>query len=135
MDMKLLVICLFVLIAGSAFAARKVSGPTTTWPEDADGKVFRLLQQQGFDFTKSYLVDFNVDFDKWPPSEEAIKALKEKYSEIKVNPPEGGDNGHFRFQINHQLSYEWVLEVQRTVSEMMRPFGGRCESWGVMGKK
>ena len=33
-----------------------------TWPSDADGDVLRRLEQSGFHFSKSTLIDFNVDF-------------------------------------------------------------------------
>jgi len=41
---------------------------TDDWPDDADGGVFRNLAANAFDFSKQYSVDYNVDFDSWPPS-------------------------------------------------------------------
>lgn len=39
------------------------------WPNDADGGVFRSLQDDGFDFEKECSIDFNIDFDHWPLDE------------------------------------------------------------------
>ncbi len=56
----------FTLIASAIPYGRSIAGSPMTWPQDADGDVFRQLQKSGFDFTKLYVVDFNVDFAKWP---------------------------------------------------------------------
>jgi len=45
------------------------------WPNDADDDVFRRLQENGFDFGNEYTIDFNIDFDRWSPKAETIKAL------------------------------------------------------------
>ena len=38
-----------------------------SWPETADGDVFRRLQSSQFDFSSLREIDFNVDFEHWPP--------------------------------------------------------------------
>lgn len=58
------------------------------WPNDADGDVFRRLESHGFDFTKEYDVDFNVDFDDWPPPAESVNLLKSKYNNVEIVEPE-----------------------------------------------
>src|SRR5262245_12325024 len=102
------------------------------WPDDADGDVLRGLEDDGFDFSRSHVIDFNVDFDSWPPMPQAIAVLKRRYPSAAVCQPDGNDNGYMQFQIEAVLSYDLVMKVQRDVSELMADFGGRCESWGVM---
>jgi len=46
------------------------------WPNDADGDVFRRMQKSEFDFDKAIDIDFNVDFDSWPPSDELVCMLR-----------------------------------------------------------
>jgi Regulator of ribonuclease activity B len=105
---------------------------TPDWPDDADGGVFRRLVEHGFDFAKPYSVDYNVDFDSWPPQKVAIELLDSLYGPVTIyNPDEHGD-GYVQFKINALVTYEGVTSVQRNVSTLMEPYGGICESWGVM---
>ena len=105
---------------------------TADWPGDADGGVFRKLAAAGFDFSKSWSVDYNVDFESWPPPEAALDLLRTMYGELGIYPPERGDSGYVQFQVVGPVIYEGVTSVQRRTSAAMQPFGGVCESWGVM---
>ena len=103
-----------------------------TWPNDADGDVLRRMEQDGFDFSKPHVIDFNVDFDEWPPDSKAITAVKNRYASTRVREPKDGYAGYLQFQVHDRVSYELVMQVQRQVSALVAPFKGRCESWGVM---
>ncbi len=103
-----------------------------TWPNDADGDVFRRLERDGFDFSKPHTVDYYVDFDAWPPHRSAIEILRATYGNIEVVVSEENGDGYVLFKIVGLVTYEDVLSVQRSVSLAMRPYGGVCESWGVM---
>ena len=105
---------------------------TADWPNDADGGVFHKLATAGFDFSKCWPVDYNVDFESWPPSGAAVELLRSMYGKLGVYPPEHGDVGYVQFQVVGLVTYEGVTSVQRRTSAVMQPFGGVCESWGVM---
>lgn len=118
--------------------AREVMDGTRTheesksWPDDADGDVFRRLESCGFNFAKEYPVDYNVDFDSWPPHPDAVKLLQERYGPIDLFAPEDDSKGIVLFRVTGLVSYERVASVQRIVTAAMRPYGGVCESWGVL---
>ena len=101
------------------------------WPNDADGGVFRRLVEHGFDFSKSHTVDYNVDFDVWPPPSEAIAALRSIYGAVELYGPDELGQGYAQFQIHGPVTYETVTSVQRRTSSAVASFGGICESWGV----
>src|SRR5262249_37814588 len=103
-----------------------------TWPNDADGDVLRRMEDDGFDFSRSHLIDFNVDFDDWPPDPKAIAVVKSHYPGVIVHEPDDGYAGYLQFQVHDRVSYELVMRIQRQVSALVAPFNGRCESWGVM---
>lgn len=103
-----------------------------TWPNDADGDVFRKLHSKGFDFSKVYTIDFNVDFDSWPPSAEAIAALKGAFPDAKIYEEEDGEDGYILFKLEAPLTYELVTSTQVKASELVNRYGGRCESWGIL---
>jgi hypothetical protein len=102
------------------------------WPNDADGDVFRRLVEHRFDFSKSYYVDFNVDFAAWPPAEAAIAWLESAFGFLSLHPPIDDFGGYAQFQVHGPVNYNTVTLIQRKVTIAMEPFGGICESWGVM---
>jgi hypothetical protein len=101
------------------------------WPEDADGGVFRRLASDGFDFSRDWTVDYNVDFESWPPADAALDVLRSEYGQLALFPPDGDGEGYVQFQVVGPVTYERVTSMQRRVSSEMLPFGGVCESWGV----
>jgi Regulator of ribonuclease activity B len=103
------------------------------WPHDADGDVFRRLASDDFDFLASHSIDFNVDFDSWPPSPVFVTTLKTQYPKLQVFEPSDGYRGYIQFVVDAKLTYELVMFVQSAVSSLAAPYGGICESWGVMG--
>jgi len=105
--------------------------PEVQWPNDADGDVLRRMKARGFDFAQPCLIDFNVDFDNWPPPAVAMKWLEHQFPSSKAYPSTDG-GGYVQFQIYGNLTYELVVTTQRVVSEELAGFGGVCESWGVL---
>ena len=103
-----------------------------SWPSDADGDVFRRLEAHGFDFSESHSVDYNVDFEHWPPDSNALDALRDQYGSVKVYEPDGDFNGYVQFNVWGPVTYEAVTSVQRRATLAMQPYGGVCESWGVL---
>jgi len=104
----------------------------TNWPNDVDGDVFRRLKKSGFDFNRVVDIDFNVDFSAWPPSPAFIGKLRAQFPRMRVFPPDGHADGYVQFVVKERLTYALVMSVQHSVSNMAVPYGGVCESWGVM---
>lgn len=92
----------------------------------------RRLESDGFPFELTHKIDFNVDFAQWPPAPQIIEQLKTLYPTLQVNPPEDDRPGDLSFSVKEKLSYELVVFIQKAVTEMASPYGGRCESWGVL---
>ena len=89
------------------------------WPNDPDGDVFRILQSQGFDFSKTYVIDFNVDFDNWAPSAEALAMLKSLVGEVTLFEPDQYGPGFAQFRFQGLVTYEKVIEIQRQITDAM----------------
>ena len=102
------------------------------WPEDADGGVLRRLAEHGFDFSKPWSVDFDVDFEQWPPSTNAVELLRSMYGKVTIYPPDEHGAGYAEFQVVGRVSYESVTSIQRRTTAAMQPFGGKCECWGIL---
>ena len=105
---------------------------SSNWPDDADGGVFQRLHAHGFDFRKPYPVDYMVDFEAWPPAQAAIDSLESMFGSITIYQPDEHGDGYIKFQVTSLVTYEGVTSIQRNVSAAMQPYGGVCESWGVL---
>jgi hypothetical protein len=104
----------------------------TTWPNDPDGDVLRRMDQRGFDFSKEYTIDFNIDFNDWPPPAEAIKAIERVFPGAHIyEDTESGDR-FVLFKLKARLSYDLVVGTQTRATALAQAYGGRCESWGVL---
>jgi hypothetical protein len=104
----------------------------TSWPNDADGDVFRRLASKDFDFAKPRSIDFTVDFENWPPSPEAIAALREQFPDARVIEAPGKKTGYVLFKIEAELGYKLVKDVQARATRIVAPYNGWCDSWGVL---
>ena len=98
------------------------------WPQDADGDVMRRLSAAGFDFDKPTFVDFNVDFEDWPPDELALAAISNAFPDCTITEKDD----YVLVQITSIVSYEVVTSVQERLSALTANYGGRCDSWGLM---
>ena len=103
----------------------------TDWPDDADGDALRRIRNDGVDLSVEHLVDFQIDFDSWPPDEAALDLLRERYSVVEVCPPEEGDDGYVEVSLEMILGYDEVVGMQQTLSSLLAPYGGRCDAWGM----
>jgi hypothetical protein len=105
-----------------------------SWPEDADGDVLRKLEEAGFDFSTPCQIEFDIDFHDWPPGDAALAALAREYPEAHVElfePDEDGP-GYVVLQVQAALTYELVTDVQARVTQLLSPYNGFCEAWGVL---
>jgi hypothetical protein len=98
------------------------------WPQDADGDVMRRLSAAGFAFDKPTSIDFNVDFEAWPPNELALAVISNAFPDATIT--QEGD--YVLVQITSIVSYEGVTSVQERLSALTANYGGRCDSWGLM---
>ena len=101
------------------------------WPRDADGDVFRSLEQDGCDFSKDYDIDFFVDFAEWPPDSQAIAILKDEFGAVSQEDTEEKQTPCVQCKIHGKLTYDFVTGMQAKITERMTPYGGLCADWGV----
>lgn len=104
----------------------------TNWPDTADGDVLRRLEARGFDFDKPCWIDFNIDFKTPKPSTGTVDVVTAAYPDARIQSEQDGERSYLLVKVFGRLSYEFVIQLQDELSKLMRPFGGICESWGVL---
>ncbi len=102
------------------------------WPDTADGDVFRRLKEHKFDFKANYDIDFDIDFNEWPPQKEAIELIDSKYPNLQVFKPDEECEGYLSIRINTKLDYDFVIQMQNELTRLMQPYKGWCNAWGVL---
>ena len=90
------------------------------------------MLDSGLDFSEPHSVDFNVDFDQWPPSPAATSLLKSKFDVVEIYEQEDDFGGYILFTLNEIITYDLVMNIQSDVTKLMSEYGGVCESWGVL---
>lgn len=100
--------------------------------DDADGDVLTSLHESGFDFSQPVPIEFNVNFDSWPPDPEAISKIRKFAGNIEIVDPEHEYSGYLVFEMYQALSYQFVVSTQKTVTGLVASYCGFCESWGVL---
>ena len=110
-----------------------------SWPNNADGDVFRSLESNNFDFQKEYVIDVNIDFDHWPLTNLELEFLSGLFESFEVVEPEtteedlgnGKGVGFVQVQVKSKLSYDFIVNYQELLSGKTKSIGGFCNSWGV----
>jgi len=110
-----------------------------SWPDDANGNVFRSLEKHEFDFDKEHVVDINLDFDHWPLTDDELSYVKSLYPNVQVIEPDEGEDigngvdvGFLQFQVTTKLTYEYITRTQQEITEKLSKIGGWSNSWGVL---
>ena len=102
------------------------------WPNDVDGDVFRRLEENGLDFGKKHVIDFTVEFENWPPSGAAVQVLQRYHPSTELISDDEMQGGYALLKINGFVNYELVTRTEQELTDLMMPFGGRCDGWGVL---
>jgi hypothetical protein len=102
-------------------------------PSDADGDAMRSAIADGADLTRPMVIDFQIDCPDLP-SAEAI-ASKIPRDEFAVSIDRDGEDGAVTCECSKQmlLQYSELVRIQRQLTDIASPFGGRCEAWGTFG--
>ncbi len=108
-----------------------------TWPADIDGDVLRILEEQGFDFNESYVIEFIIEFNNWPlnktQQDEVLALLPgasfEESDEESI--AQGDAPGYVSFKLNNLVTYDFVTEEYKRLTHLFSHMGGYCDSWSV----
>ena len=77
-------------------------------------------------------LDFNVEFESWPPPAEAMNWLASRFESVELIEPDDDFDGYVLVQVRARPSYDLIVQVQREVSQALSAHGGICDSWGIL---
>jgi len=108
-----------------------------TYPEDANGDVFRRLEAHGFDFATEHVVDFHAVFATEAMADQVAQMYladhkhNGKFANIETKPfPEGG----MELTVSKRMivSYEEVTAFESTLADRVALVDGYLDGWGVL---
>lgn len=105
------------------------------WPKTKDGELLRRLHRDGINLFAPQKLEFNVDFNYWPPSAEVLTLLKSKYRDIKLYEPgeyDESQEGYVSVRTRSVVSHEYVTRTQHEITEVVGAYGGYCNSWALL---
>lgn len=102
-------------------------------PNDADGDVLRRLIVTGSDLSKEMEIDFTVDV----PNKEYGTAFVQVVEPLgfRTNVDQDSETGDWTCYCTRRMipSYRAIIEVQKTLEDLGRPFNAIPEVWGSFG--
>ena len=105
------------------------------WPNNKDGVLLKRLASEGINLMQPHTIEFNVDFEHWPPSTDIYSMLKTKYGNVKLYEPgslDASQDGYISVRIQSIISYKLVADMQRELTDFTASHGGYCDSWAVL---
>lgn len=100
------------------------------YPNDADGDVLRRFDENGFDFSQTIEIEFIIDFNHWPLNLHDIDILNDQLPNVKVIDS-SEISGYVIVTLTSKLTYDFVVDTQKQLTEKMKKIGGWCECWGA----
>jgi hypothetical protein len=107
------------------------------YPDDANGDVFRRLEEHDFDFSVEHVVDFFAVFATEAEADQIARLYLadhqagDKLVNIETKPsPEGG----MELTLSKKMivTYEEVSRFEQTLAERVARVDGYLDGWGVM---
>ncbi|HEY1556897.1 MAG TPA: ribonuclease E inhibitor RraB [Kofleriaceae bacterium] len=103
-----------------------------SYPNDADGDALRRIESDGIDTSRPIRVDFMVAApDRSVAEDFATLALKRGY---KTDIDAEGDEWTVYCSKVMLVTYDSVVQAQRELDELARPYGAHSDGWGTFGE-
>jgi hypothetical protein len=103
-------------------------------PNDADGDAMRRVIADGVDPTRPMTIDFQIDCPDIPGAEAIAASVPADEFAIRVY--EDLEDGNVTCECSRRmlLDHAELLRIQQLLTDIAKPHGGWCESWGTFGK-
>jgi len=98
-------------------------------------RVLKDLKKNGFDFSKESNIEFNVAFEKWPPSQTSLDNLRDNFPIVRIQEPSERDRlGYATMVVKTLVTYDCILATEEKIRKLVEGCDQSCQSWGVRHK-
>ncbi|MBY6187719.1 ribonuclease E inhibitor RraB [Marinobacter hydrocarbonoclasticus] len=104
------------------------------FPNDANGELLTLMQEEGIDLTQSYMLDFYVIFGSEKQGQLAADAVAAAYpgAGLFLNLSEETGQWELRLQQEMVPEYHAIGAIEGKLAELSKPFKGKTDGWGML---
>lgn len=102
------------------------------FPNDEDGQVLKMLYKEGVDFKERQNVDFSVAVPDKKSGEAVLKTLRTDGFECELEQDDETEEWTCYCFIKMLLNYEDIIDIQKRLDELSKPYEGYTDGWGVM---
>ncbi len=103
------------------------------YPNDADRDALRRVASMGADMSRPMDIDFFVAVPDQQAGDSVARLASGRGYRTQVVHDEEDDAWDCYCTKTMFATYDGVVEVQRELDELSRPFDGRCDGWGTPG--
>jgi len=103
---------------------------STTYQEDISSHVLRRMKESGFDFARSYPIEFYAVF----PDEERARQAAEKFRGESLNTQiNAREDGAWHLQLSKVMfaTYDGIGDFEQDFQSAIFGLDGEVEGWGV----
>lgn len=104
----------------------------TVFPNDEDGQVLKMLYKQGVDFKEPQNVDFLVAVPDKKNGKAILETLRSDGFNCELEQDEETEEWTCYCFITMLLNYEEIIDIQKRLDELSKPYDGYTEGWGLM---
>ena len=102
------------------------------FPNDEDGQVLKMLYKQGVDFTEPQDVDFFIAVPDKKSGEAVLKSLRDDGLICELEQDDETEEWTCYCFTKMLLNYEDIIDIQKRLNGLIKPYGGQTDGWGVM---
>ena len=102
------------------------------FPANADGDVLRRLEETGFDFTKTYDVDFYCYAKDINIAEQILKNSKQKGYISRIFVDDESEQHSVYMSANIKITYAEVMRRQSELDIWLAKYATKCDGWGIL---
>lgn len=102
------------------------------FPNDEDGQVLKMLYKQGVDFKELQNVDFFVAVPNKNSGESLLITLKNNDFNCELVQDDETKEWTCYCFVRMLLNHQDIIDVQKQLDELSKPYGGYSDGWGVM---
>ena len=102
------------------------------FPNDEDGQVLKMLYKEGIDFKKQQNVDFFVAVPDEKRGEAVLNVLSENGFNCELEQDDETKEWTCYCFVKMLLIYEDIVNIQKRLDELSKPYDGYSDGWGVM---
>src|SRR3954469_10111149 len=105
--------------------------PSLEIPNDADGDAMRRVIDDGADLMRPMKIDFQIDCPDIARARDVAAKVPRSEFAVDTYSHEDGVGATCECSRLMLLEYSELVRIQRELTEIAKPLGGRCEAWGT----